>query len=112
MNLKTMIPIKAMCLVPLTALWLASTPVQAQTAPAKAPTATMPMGQAHMGVIFGMMAGIPAALIAVSLKRQTPTEQPSNQQGERPLLPAPIPAPRPKLIIVQSIIAWAPMLHC
>ena len=49
MNLKTMIPIKAMCLVPLTALWLASTPVQAQTAPAKAPTATMPMGQAHMG---------------------------------------------------------------
>ena len=54
-----------------------------------------------LGVIFGMMAGIPAALIAVSLKRQTPTEQPSNQQGERPLLPAPIPAPRPKLIIVQ-----------
>ena len=49
MNLKTMIPIKAMCLVPLTALWLASAPVQAQTAPAKAPTATMPMGQAHMG---------------------------------------------------------------
>ena len=54
-----------------------------------------------LGVIFGIMAGIPAALIAVSLKRQTPTEQPSNQQGERPLLPAPIPAPRPKLIIVQ-----------
>ena len=54
-----------------------------------------------LGVIFGMMAGIPAALIAVSLKRQTPTEQPSNQQGERPLLPAPIPAPRPKIIIVQ-----------
>ena len=42
-----------------------------------------------LGVIFGMMAGIPAALIAVSLKRQVPAEQPSNQQGERPLLPAP-----------------------
>lgn len=55
-----------------------------------------------LGVIFGMMAGIPAALIAVSLKRQVPAEQPSNQQGERPLLPAPVPAPRPKLIIVQS----------
>ena len=55
-----------------------------------------------VGVIFGMMAGIPAALIAVSLKRQVPAEQPSNQQGERPLLPAPVPAPRPKLIIVQS----------
>jgi len=54
-----------------------------------------------LGVIFGMMAGIPAALIAVSLKRQVPTEQPSNQQGERPLLPAPVPAPRPKIIIVQ-----------
>lgn len=34
-----------------------------------------------LGVIFGMMAGIPAALIAVSLKRQVPAEQPSNQQG-------------------------------
>ena len=54
-----------------------------------------------LGVIFGMMAGIPAALIAVSLKRQVPAEQPSNQHGERPLLPAPVPAPRPKLIIVQ-----------
>ena len=54
-----------------------------------------------VGVIFGMMAGIPAALIAVSLKRQVPAEQPSNQQGERPLLPAPVPAPRPKIIIVQ-----------
>jgi hypothetical protein len=54
-----------------------------------------------VGVIFGMMAGIPAALIAVSLKRQVPAEQPSNQQGERLLLPAPVPAPRPKIIIVQ-----------
>lgn len=54
-----------------------------------------------VGVIFGMMAGIPAALIAVSLKRQVPAEQPSNQQGERMLLPAPVPAPRPKIIIVQ-----------
>ena len=55
-----------------------------------------------LGVIFGMMAGIPAALIAVSLKRQVPAEQPSNQQGERMLLPAPVPAPRPKIIIVRQ----------
>ena len=62
-----------------------------------------------LGVIFGMMAGIPAALIAVSLKRQVPAEQPSNQQGERPLLPAPVPAPRPKLIIVQPERALLPV---
>ncbi len=49
MNLKTIIPTRAMCLVPLTVLWLASAPAQAQTAPAKAPAAGMPMGQAHMG---------------------------------------------------------------
>lgn len=49
MNLKLINPSKAICLVPLTALWLASAPAHAQTAPAKAPTASMPMGQAHMG---------------------------------------------------------------
>ena len=62
-----------------------------------------------LGVIFGMMAGIPAALIAVSLKRQVPAEQPSNQQGERLLLPAPVPAPRPKIIIVQPERALLPV---
>ena len=49
MNLKTLNPFKAMCLVPLTALWLASAPAQAQTAPAMAPSASMPMGQMHKG---------------------------------------------------------------
>ena len=51
MNLKTLNPFKAMCLVPLTALWLASVPAQAQaqTAPAMAPSASMPMGQMHKG---------------------------------------------------------------
>ena len=47
MNLKTLNPFKAMCLVPLTVLWLAS--AQAQTAPAKAPSASMPMGQMQRG---------------------------------------------------------------
>ena len=41
--------LKAMCLVPLTALWLASVPARAQTAPAMAPSASMPMGQMHKG---------------------------------------------------------------
>ena len=49
MNLKTLNPFKAMCLVPLTALWLASAPAQAQTAPAMAPSASMPMGQMQKG---------------------------------------------------------------
>ena len=49
MNLKTLNSFKAMCLVPLTALWLASAPAQAQTAPAMAPSASMPMGQMHKG---------------------------------------------------------------
>jgi len=49
MNLKTLNPFKAMCLVPLTALWLASAPAQAQTAPPMAPSASMPMGQMHKG---------------------------------------------------------------
>ena len=38
-------PIQAKCLVPLAALWLASVPAQAQTAPAMAHSASMPMGQ-------------------------------------------------------------------
>jgi uncharacterized protein (DUF305 family) len=49
MNRKTLNPFKGMCLVPLTALWLASAPAQAQTAPAMAPSASMPMGQMHKG---------------------------------------------------------------
>ena len=49
MNLKTRNPFKAMCLVPLTALWLASTPAQAQTAPSMSPSARKPMGQMHKG---------------------------------------------------------------
>ena len=49
MNLKTLNPFKAACLVPLTALWLASAPAQAQTAPAMAPSASMPMGQMSKG---------------------------------------------------------------
>ena len=49
MNLNTLNPFKALCLVPLTALWLASVPVQAQTAPAMAPSASMPMGQMQKG---------------------------------------------------------------
>ena len=57
MNLKTRNPLKAMCLVPLTALWLASAPAQAQTAPAKAPAASMPMGQMPMGQMHKGAAG-------------------------------------------------------
>ncbi len=49
MNFKTLSPFKAAFLVPLTALWLASTPAQAQTAPAMAPSASMPMGQMQKG---------------------------------------------------------------
>ena len=45
MQFKTLNPIKAMCLVPITALWLASVPAQAQTAPAMPHSASMPMGQ-------------------------------------------------------------------
>jgi len=59
-----------------------------------------------LGVIFGIMAGIPAALVALSSNRTVRHEHVhravhAEPQGERPLLPAPIPAPRPKLIIVQ-----------
>ena len=49
MNLKTLNPFKAVCLVPLAALWLASAPAQAQTAPTMAPSASMPMGQMQKG---------------------------------------------------------------
>ena len=49
MNLKILNPGKALCLVPIAALWLASASVQAQTAPAMAPSASMPMGQMHKG---------------------------------------------------------------
>jgi len=48
-NFKTPNPSKALFLFPLTALWLAAASVQAQTAPAMAPSATMPMGQMHKG---------------------------------------------------------------
>lgn len=49
MNFKTASPFKSVCLVPLTALWLTSTPAQAQTAPAMAPSASAPMGQMQKG---------------------------------------------------------------
>lgn len=45
MNLMTLNTLKGVCLLPLTALWLASAPAQAQTSPAMAPSASMPMGQ-------------------------------------------------------------------
>ena len=40
---------QAKCLVPLAALWLVSVPAQAQTAPAMAHSASMPMGQMQKG---------------------------------------------------------------
>lgn len=49
MNFKILNPGKALCLMPLAALWLASAAVQAQTAPAMAPSASMPMGQMNAG---------------------------------------------------------------
>ena len=49
MNFNPLKPLKTVCLVPLMALWLASAPAQAQTAPAMTPSASMPMGKAHMG---------------------------------------------------------------
>lgn len=59
-----------------------------------------------LGVIFGIMAGIPAALVALSSNRTVRHEHvhradPAEPQGERLLLPAPVPAPRPKITIVQ-----------
>ena len=49
MNLKTFNLGRAVCFVPIAALWLASASVQAQTAPAMAPSANMPMGQMQKG---------------------------------------------------------------
>ena len=49
MHFKTLNPIKAMCLVSLVALWLASVPAQAQTALAMPHSASMPMGQMQKG---------------------------------------------------------------
>ncbi len=49
MHRNTLHPIKAMCLAPLAALWLASAPAQAQTAPAMPHSGSMPMGQMHKG---------------------------------------------------------------
>ena len=49
MNLKFVNQIKAISLVPLTALWIASAPAQAQSVPAMGPSASMPMGQMHKG---------------------------------------------------------------
>jgi len=48
-NFKTPNPGKALFLLPLAALWLAAASVQAQTARAMAPSASMPMGQMHKG---------------------------------------------------------------
>ena len=42
-------PMQAKCLVPLAALWLAAVPAHAQTAPAMAHSASMPMGQMQKG---------------------------------------------------------------
>jgi uncharacterized protein (DUF305 family) len=49
MNLKKPNPLKALLLVPLAALWLASATAHAQTAPTMAPSASMPMGQMKKG---------------------------------------------------------------
>jgi len=48
-KLKTLNPGQALFLFPIAALWFASAGVQAQTAPAIAPSASMPMGQMHKG---------------------------------------------------------------
>ena len=51
MNRKTLNPIKSLCLVPLTVLWLASASAQTkpQTAPAMPNSANMPVGQVQTG---------------------------------------------------------------
>lgn len=49
MNLETRTALQAARLVPLAALWLATTLAQAQTAPAMAPSGNPPMGQMHKG---------------------------------------------------------------
>ena len=50
MNVKTFKLGQALCLVPIATLWLASASAQAQTAPAMAPSASMPMGQMQKGM--------------------------------------------------------------
>ncbi len=50
MNLNTFNPGKALCLVPIAAVWLASASVQAQTTPAMSPSASMPVGQMQKGM--------------------------------------------------------------
>ena len=57
MNLTLLKQIRAICLVPLTALWLASTPAQAQSVPATGSSASMPMGQMHKGQMHKDAAG-------------------------------------------------------
>lgn len=49
MNLNTRNPLQTLFLAPMAALWLASAPAQAQTAPTMAPSASMPMGEMHKG---------------------------------------------------------------
>ena len=49
MKFTTLNQIKAICLVPLTALWLISAGAQAQTAAPMTPSASMPMGQMQHG---------------------------------------------------------------
>jgi uncharacterized protein (DUF305 family) len=49
LNFKTRHPLQTLFLVPMAALGLAVAPAQAQTAPAMAPSASMPMGQIHKG---------------------------------------------------------------
>lgn len=49
MTFKTTHAARTLCLVPLTALWLASAPALAQPAPAMGSSASMPMGKMHKG---------------------------------------------------------------
>lgn len=49
MNLNLRKSIKTLCLVPVAVLYLVSAGAQAQTAPAKAPSASMPMAQMQKG---------------------------------------------------------------
>ena len=50
MKLKSFNSRKALHLAPIAAIWLASTVAQAQTPPAMAPSASMPMGQMQKGM--------------------------------------------------------------
>lgn len=55
MNYANRKPFQTLCLIPLAALWLATTPVQAQTATAAAPSgsASAPRGGMHSGMKMG-----------------------------------------------------------